>query len=210
MPYPISVPSFCSGLPYLAEPLMAPEWVFRVFSHSSHLKGNCRLHYVHANNKTCAQTCDIFLYPSTRCYSLISSCYSMWNSGCSSGAKIREREWLSPCLCVLVPLHGNWWAVGPLFCLVGVFWFVCGFFFEGCFLFESKETEVYMDFGYAYGLEVLKQQCHIYIMYGDTGSRADLSSTFQFASVDPVHSGKRQIIKSLLATVSEITLDCYR
>lgn len=94
-------------------------------------------------------------------------------------------------------------------------WLVCfglflGFFFEGCFLFESKETEIYIDFGHAYGLEVLKQQCHRYIMYGDTESRADLSNTFQFASVDPVHSGKRQIIKSLLATVSEITLDCYK
>lgn len=67
-----------------------------------------------------------------------------------------------------------------------------------------------MDFGYAYGLEVLKQQWRICEVYWDTGTRADFSSTFQFASVDPVHSGKRQIIKSLWATVSETSLHHYR
>lgn len=57
---------------------------------------------------------------------------------------------------------------------------VWGFFFwRMLFKFESEETEVYMDyFGYEYGLEVLKQQCHIYKLYGDAGTRADFSSTF--------------------------------
>lgn len=35
MPHPISVPSFWNALPYLAESLMAPNWVLGVFSHSS-------------------------------------------------------------------------------------------------------------------------------------------------------------------------------
>jgi len=48
-------------------------------------------------------------------------------------------------------------------------------------------------FVYAYGTDLLNQQCHIYKIYRDTGTRTDFCAAFQFTSVVPMHSDKRWI-----------------
>lgn len=60
------------------------------------------------------------------------------------------------------------------------------FFFRN--LRKWKDTWVFV---YAYGINLLKQQCHICKMCRDTRPRTDFCSTFQFTSVVPIHSDQR-------------------
>lgn len=53
---------------------------------------------------------------------------------------------------------------------------------------KLKNTWVFV---YAYDIDLLKQWCHVYKMYRDTGTRTDFCTNFQFTSVDPTHSDQR-------------------
>lgn len=170
MPHPISVPSFWHGVPCLADSLMAPDWVFRVLSHRSFLKGNCWSHYVR-DNKACAQRCDtyFFIHPQSVTLQFLAAMEcEIQDLAVEVKSKQEKNNDFSYVLCISLFIFSMETDEQLAFCFVwlGVL-FVCGLvFFEGCFFIWLEGNWSTHRFWLCILLEVLEQQCYICIMHG--------------------------------------------